>query len=420
MTDHAHWMFSSIAMAVILFAGCDGTSPADPSTNGSVQGFENLPSAEALTIALSDPDPFARARNLGILLPTLEPDAAPEVRKALGAMRLDLGAVEFDLLLRFWATHEPAEATHWTFKKASPAYRSAGARTVIEIWAEADPAAALVAAESAMAESDQDVARIAQTALVHGWFKTDRPALERYIYSQGGGIKRQRSLFSYALALTAAEGSESAVQWAQSIPTDDARYKFEVNRQVMATLTWADSDAASRFCEAECDGPFGKGLRNILIRTRLRDGDYGGDVVEWVAQLPDGDEENQANKLHSLWVSYSTWAYRDHGEAIAWMRKKIAESDPPEAWVRYLYGEFARQLAKDDPAEAIEWGEKIEDPVDRHRTLVRVARLWRVQDEAAAEAWLSQSALSEDSREQARQVDPNAKNREMLGRRKRR
>jgi hypothetical protein len=384
---------SAAALVGCALAGCDATPPPDPSA---------LPSGGSLADALRDPDPYARARSLGALLPTLGPEAVPEVQRALDEFRLDLGAVEFELLLRFWASQEPAEATAWTFKHASPLYRIAAARTVIEIWAAADPAAAVVAVESATAEASEDVARVGQLALVQGWFRTDRPGLEKYIYGLGSGVKRQRSLFAYVLALAAAEGSDAAMRWGESIPEDDPRYKLEVYRQLMSALTWADMPAAGRFCDAHCDGPFGKALRNVLVRTRLRSGEYGGDVVEWVARVPERGEEQRANKRHSLWVAYATWAYRDRESALDWMVQKIAEAEEPEPWVRFLYAEYARQLAADSPEEAIQWAERVEDEADRELTLVRIARFWRTQDEEAAEAWLSQSSLSEQAREQAR------------------
>jgi hypothetical protein len=355
-----------------------------------------------LAAALGDPDPYARARGLGALLPGLGPEAIPDVKHALDEFRLDLGAVEFELLLRYWASHEPAEATAWTFKKASPVYKVSSARTVIEIWAQTDPASAVVAVESATAEANEEVARVAQLALVQGWFQKDRPGLEKYIYDLGTGVKRQRALFGYLLSLAAAEGSDAAMRWAVAVPDDDARYKGEVYRQLMSALAWADMPAAVRFCDAHCDGSFGKGLRNVLVRIRLRDGDYGGDVVEWVARVPEGDEQQREVKRHSLWVAYATWAYRDRESALDWMAQRIAEAEEPAPWVRSLYGEYARQLAEDSPEEAIRWGERIEDDVDRERTLVRIARYWRRQDEAAAEAWLSNSPLSETARERAR------------------
>jgi hypothetical protein len=394
-------MISSALVGVAL-AGCDAPSDRAAAPSGIERTNPNAVSpAQALADALGDPDAYARARRLGALLPTLGPEATSAVKQTLESFRLDLGAVEFELMLRFWASHEPAEATAWTFKHAPPLFRIAGGRTAIAIWAEADPAAALVAAESALAESSEDVARAVQLAMVQGWFRTDRPGLEQYIYDLGSGMKRQRSLYAYLLALAAADGSAAATAWAGAVSEEDARYKLEVYRQLMVALTWADVPGAMRFCEEHCDGPYGKGMRNVLIRTRLRNGDYGGDIVEWVASVPDGDEEQRNNKRHSLWVAYITWAYRDRDPALAWMAERAAVDDP-EPWVRFLFAEYARQIAAESPAEAIPWAERVEDDNDRERSLVRIARAWLLKDPEAAEAWISQSSLSERARDQAR------------------
>ena len=52
--------------------------------------------------------------------------------------------------------------------------------------------------------------------------------------------------------------------------------------------------------------------------------------------------------------------------------------------------------------EAIQWAERVEYEAARELLLVRIARAWLSQDEEAAEAWLSQSSLSERAREEAR------------------
>ena len=170
----------------------------------------------------------------------------------------------------------------------------------------------------------------------------------------------------------------------------------------MSALAWSDMKAALRFCDAHCDGRFGKGMRNVLIHTRLKHGEFGGEVVEWVAGAPEENEAQRENKQQSLWVAYSVWAYRDRDAALAWMGEKL--SGEPEPWVGLLMGEYSRQIAADSPADGIEWAEKIEDDVDRERTLIRISRAWRMQDEAAAEAWLAQSSLSEAARSEARDV----------------
>ena len=74
----------------------------------------------------------------------------------------------------------------------------------------------------------------------------------------------------------------------------------------------------------------------------------------------------------------------------------------PDPWLRPIFPVYARLLAVDSPADAIEWAERIEADEDREIVLVKVARAWRRVDEAASEAWLQQSSLSEEAREKVR------------------
>lgn len=391
---------------------CEGSQ--DTETRGSQTTPPTLPSAadargvdqgsEArLNAVLQSRDPYERARLLGELLPELDAEAIPLVESVLDRFRLHLGPVDFDLLIRFWAEHDPKAATMWTFKRASPVYKTTASRTVIEVWAEKDPAGALVAAENALRDADIEVARAVQMALVRGWFETDRPGLDRYIYDLGAGIHRQRAIFAYALTVAEREGSDALIRWAEAVPEDDPRYKASVYQQVLSALSWSDMEAAVRFCNAQCDGPFGGRLRNVLIGTRLRNGDEGSEVVQWVANSRPTEEERLDLWKQQLWTSYAQWAFKEREKAVEWMREML-ESEAPPDWTGLLVGEFARQLSVDSPGDAIRWAEQIDDEGDRELTLIRIARRWRRQDEAAAEAWLADSPLSEQARTRARDL----------------
>jgi len=386
-----------LILGALLLAGC---GDSDTSQSAAPTGADRVTSL-SLSEAVASPDPYARARNLGALLPELGPDALPEIQAILGDHRLDLGSAEYELLVRFWATHDPESATIWTFKRASPLFQLAAARMAISTWAAQDPAGAVGAVTMALAEANEEVARTAETALVTGWFETDRAGVESYVYDLGSGIKRQRALFAFIVALANAEGSDAAIAWAEAVPESDARYKREVFRQTMSGLAWTDMPAATRFCDRHCDGPWGRALRNILVRTRLRQGDPGGEVVEWVGATPAEEEPQIERKKDSLSVAYGTWAIRDRAQANRWMKEQLA--DPEHApWLRWLYGEYARQIAIESPAEAMQWAEEMEAGKERDLTLVRIARTWLRTDPEAAEAWLAQSSLSEFQLKQAR------------------
>ena len=74
----------------------------------------------------------------------------------------------------------------------------------------------------------------------------------------------------------------------------------------------------------------------------------------------------------------------------------------PDPWLRPAFTAYAKLLAEDSPADAIEWGERVEADDEREFVLIALARAWRRVDEAATEAWLVQSSLSEEAREKVR------------------
>jgi hypothetical protein len=385
-------------------SGCDAQSPSGPPDRAASRLLEaegpsqEAPSgAVAISAALREPDAWTRVGSLAELLSTLGPEAVPDVHEMLDRFRFDVGAAEYELLVRYWASHDPSAATKWALQVRASRHRILALNVAAELWAREDPAAALSGLAIAAQSFEQEVAQTVQLALVRGWFQTDRPGLERYIQDLGMGIERQRALRGYAIALRQAEGSDAVMRWAEAIPDEDERYRASVVRQVGSALAWSDPEAAEIWCDRHCDGRYGRGMRGALVRARLFHGEYGGSVVEWVARAPEGRERKLA-----LTTAFETWAMRDREEALGWMEQKLTSGSEP--WVRELYLPYARQLAAISPAEAIEWAERVEADAGREEILVRVARRWLREDEEAALAWLARSPLSEEARARARDM----------------
>jgi hypothetical protein len=99
-------------------------------------------------------------------------------------------------------------------------------------------------------------------------------------------------------------------------------------------------------------------------------------------------------------LTFALWGRRDREAALGWMATQT--TGEPEAWLRPIYPVYAKLLAADAPTEAIQWAERIEKAPERELVLIKVARVWRYLDEAAAEAWLLESSLSEEAREKVR------------------
>jgi hypothetical protein len=236
--------------------------------------------------------------------------------------------------------------------------------------------------------------------LIRGWFQSDRAGLARHIQSIDATAERETSILLFAVALAQADGSEELVRWAEAIPPDDDAYKRSVYYAVTVTLAGIDPERAERWCDAHCDGPDGAfGMRNVIALARLKGGDSAQSVVEWLSRAPD-----VASSSETLVIAYGYWASKDREAAIRWLQQRLAEAQP-QPWIPKLYGQYALQLAATSPAEAIEWAGRIEADSEREALQVRIARRWRRQDEAAAEAWLAQSSLPESARQIARNME---------------
>ena len=357
----------------------------------------------SLLEVLEEPDSLVRARRLAALLAELGPDGLDEVTRLLDVPLERPEPVEVLLILRYWARHDPAAASDWAFHQASPLYAGAAVRSALSSWAATDPAAAVAGMQGGVADSTiPNVARIAEVALVEGWFRSDREGVLRYIYSLGTGMPRQRALYAFVLQLFDAEGATGLAEWANGLPEDDARFRMAALRQTMSALATRDWDRAMEFCAVHCRDV--QGLLHTVVRRRFEQGDVEADVIEWVAGLSVEDADQHENRRSALWLAFSLWTGADREAALDWMARKH-EADTPEPWLPQLYGEYARQLSIDSYPEAIRWAERSE-PEDRRETLlVRLARAWLVEDAEAAEEWLSGSGLSERAKQSAR--DPS-------------
>lgn len=386
------------ALLVALEVGCDRTEPAD-SAAASASGSATSSSARsdaALEAALAEADPYLRVQKVAEVLPTLGPEVLPDLVRRLRASRGGHGA-ELELLVRFWASYDPRAATTWAFTVAHNRYKNAAIYMAVETWASMDPVAARDGIEKL--EVEEPYAYAPKVALVRGWFRKDRDGLERYIQGLDVGPERQTALLLYAVALAHAEGSDALIQWADALPDTDEGFKRSAYFQVATVLAGIDIEKAEHWCDTHCDGPYGMGeMRSVIAVERMGRGQKGDEVLEWLLRAP--RLENTDETLVSI---YGLWATRDRDAALAWMQQKTQGDAQPG--IPLLYGQYAMHLATTSPAEAIEWASRVENPANREDLQVRIARRWRRQDAAAAEAWLAQSTLPDSARESARNLE---------------
>jgi len=397
-------LLGTVALLAVGMTACEPESTPKSGVSRSVEpaataGGETLADVvrRSLRDILRNPDAYARAQKLAVLLPTLGPEMVPVVVQSLEDTTLDLGGTEIELLVRCWATHEPEAASRWSVEQSPPGYRLAAVLTSVSLWAAADPQAAAIATEQ-WSMQNPDVREGVQIALVRGWFTTDPVELARYIEGIEMGYARQRSLATYIRATIQTQGIEAAVRWAESVSDDDATYKMAVYRQMAAALPLFDQAAVLRWCEAHCEGPHGNNMRSIIARRWARTD--GAAALAWLADAaPEGHEKDLAVR-----ATFALWGQLDRGAVLAWMETQTATGEP-QAWLRPVIPVYARLLSEDSPADAAAWAERIEADEEREIVLGQVLRAWRQVDADAADAWLLQSSLSEETREKLRASD---------------
>jgi len=351
-------------------------------------------SDSTLAKVLREPDLYTRTSKLLALLPTLGPEAVPEVKDLLEDPAFDLGGVETDLLVRFWAEQLPQAATQWAyFDGGRPAYQPGAILTATEVWATRNPQSAEKFVRAAMI-SPKTGSPLGETGLVQGWFDSGEPGLEAYMQSLGMSFERQRALSAFARRAIQRNGPEPVARWAESISDDDPSFKLDAFRAIASELAILNPPDAVAWCEAHCGGVYGPNMRSLIAQRWA--GHDGPAAMAWVAASPEGNERTWAVR-----AAFRGWLHRDPEGVTAWVKAK--GMDGVEPYFNPALDLFAATIARaGDWVEGLAWAALIEDPAVRQGTQVTLVREWRNADQAAAEAWLEQSPLSEEARARVR------------------
>jgi hypothetical protein len=382
-----------LAAGTICFTACDAEAPpvAPPGSSKATAPPKTLndEARAALVEVVKDKDLYSRARRLATLIPTLGPQDVPVVKGVLEDFTIDLRGTELELMLRYWATHEPEDAARWAVKESPGRYRIAAAFSAVSTWAEADPETATTVAWEWVDEPDLN--SIVLIALVRGWYAAnDPPELGQFLRGLPAGIQRQRAVAAYIRVRIQDKGVESVKRWAESLSNDDEAYKLAVYRRVVDALSTLDIQEGVRWCETQCAGPYGDNMRNIIARNWVVS--EGPLALEWLSTAPASRERDL-----DVRVTWALWSRKDRQAATDWMKAQT-----PKPWLEPIYPIYARLLSGEAPADAMKWAERIKNAVEREVMMIGVARVWLHLDEAEAEKWLLQSSLSEEALEKVR------------------
>jgi hypothetical protein len=131
--------------------------------------------------------------------------------------------------------------------------------------------------------------------------------------------------------------------------------------------------------------------RNVTEQWGLRDGRA---ALEWVRNNPPPTEEMQYQACRE---GFKSWFSSNRADAVAWLDSETltAFHDPAIEF-------YAKEIGMRTPEKAVEWCERVHDDERGTRCLKRAAALWYKRDAVAAETWLQQSPLDEETRSEVR------------------
>ena len=348
------------------------------------------PDAARIAIAerVSAPASLENMVQLAQLLEQFGPDAIPAIPPTILHPGETLDAPRALVLLQFWIDRDPKAAAEWTAKYAPLGYRNLAMIPAIERIAETDPGAAIPFVGRAGQANSQLL-----KPLVRGWVKSGQPGVDDWIRNLGYGFKRQKAFGAFFRAKIEKDGAPAAIAWLEALPdTEDGFYQEAFNR-LTSELTYADPAAGIAWYEKHREGPRSKGLMLAVVDAWVAVD--GPAAMRWLSQQPEGPERDNAVLDGVRW-----WGIADVSGLKAWGRQLGV--DHLEAWFQPGLPIFARLYGADVPLEGIRWAERISDESKRTLTMSQIARQWHLTDPAAAEAWLSQSPLTEEERTRAR------------------
>jgi hypothetical protein len=351
--------------------------------------FELTDATARLRAEIDKTDDFERAAGLATLLPTLGPEALPDVEAIVTKQRdIDLNAVELVLLTRFWAEHDAQAAAQWALMRSPGGYRTAVIMPAVETLARRDPLKANEIIQPLALLPGKHL-EAAQVALIRGWYGAGHPGLQDFIRSFGVGYDRQRMLNVWAREILQNEGIDELMRIGEALPEDELKFKLEAFSKIATQLTLADPQAGVEWCRRHCDSPFGINIRSLVAQ---RWASFEGlPALLWASTAPVANKQQNS----AVMAAHRGWWRRDPDGFTAWIEPQ--KEAPPE-WLDPAISRYAMWISPDRPAEGIEWALKVRDQNKREQALVTIIRRWRGKDEAAALAVAEQLEMSEEGK----------------------
>ena len=261
-----------------------------------------------------------------------------------------------------WGSKSGAEAVLAAGKAPDSTVAMGAMSDAIAGWASANPQAAISWFTSSGQVPDSESGELKETLLtgmLEGLTYRDPAAAADFLLTHADSSKPDTlgRMRDTTHKMVESAGLESAASWSERLP--EGAMRAEAYAQIGEEYFDADSAGA----------------------------------LQWLSDLPDSRD-----KAAGFREVFSSFAAQDPVEAANYIIQMENSADRD-----YAVSGYAPNVVDADPVAALGWAQSINDPVLRKNTIIKTAQTYYHDlDQAAAEAWLSNSGLSAE--EQARGV----------------
>jgi hypothetical protein len=348
------------------------------------------PPAEALRVALTDPDSLSRTRRVTGLLRRADPDSLEGVLEAYDSPSSRVSDLELVLLAEWWGAFDPSEAFRqiheWTGKE-----RFAPAAEVFRVWARHNPADALKAADKVPGEHKR---RASLDAALIGWDESLESGVGEFIYELPDGNDRQLAMRLLARRRVTTLGAEAALDWARNLP-ETRRFRELMVPRVASAIAESQPETAARWAESRIDGDSVTQLpRRIATRWISRDPEA---AMAWLESLPAGEDRRDG-----IMETFRDWLRQDRPAAGAWLDSRVSEGPVPGLDPALFI--YARAVGGKEPERGLYLASLITKETDRNAAHTIILRGWLVGEPESAEAWIAEADLPDGVVKRARML----------------
>jgi hypothetical protein len=384
------WILS-IALAVGL------TRLAGPDRAGSEPGpyasfDESSGERPSFDEVFGEREPLRRAYLLSRSLQALGPDDLPELLRALAGQRSE--PEELRLVMHAWARFDAPGAYAWASEEAPTRVRSALIDHAIYAWAYHDGPAAMRVVEEV---EDPDVQGRLRSKAIDAWIRSDdRAGVSEFIANYPQAKRRVRFMKLLAGEVVATDGKDAAMRWVEAIPDDTPNeMKLAAFHNIAKLVAAEDPVRAGEWFLAHRTRPYTeKALTGIARRWVQRHPNDRPAAFEWLLAM-DSDGIRAGERGAAIGKGFRSWMQMDPEAAQSWLLSAV-----PNAALDPAVREAFKRLLPTDPAASMAWAQRLGDEAERHAESVRVGVRWRGKDPDAFDAWLAQSDLPEETRQE--------------------